>query len=287
MTASSLPFFTPVDGFDTSAFTDGTLVLPCVSVGNVPQLTVDLLIATLPNIKRVGFLSTEDLVPFVGGPEKPGDGGIVTALEVYAQSGDEDRGVYYLQQRSPVLKSRKEHYLSQFVPWVEQMKFKKMLILASLDGSNRASGSSDKHYQLPMPSVVSIPFPDLSGLPAYSHESASSASSSGLEEISSTPSAASQTVTTSTQPILPPLPGSGLLSSLLLRISADRESFQVATGVILSFVIEGDNREDAKQMGNVVDMALDLGIGRAGSGGWREPESWEALVRGSERDRFE
>lgn len=69
-------------------------------VGNVPQLAVDIIISTLPDLKRVGFLNSSDLVPFVGGQER-GEGGIVTALEVYAQ---EDSDVFWIQQRSPVLK---------------------------------------------------------------------------------------------------------------------------------------------------------------------------------------
>lgn len=54
-------------------------------------------------------------------------------------------------------------------------------------------------------------------------------------------------------------------------------------GVVLSFVIEGDNREDAKEVASVVDRVLDLGQTRDGAGGWREPESWDALVREGER----
>jgi hypothetical protein len=53
--------------------------------------------------------------------------------------------------------------------------------------------------------------------------------------------------------------------------------------VVLSFVVEGDNRADAREMAGVVDVVLDLGVGRQGSGGWKEPESWEGLGREAER----
>lgn len=38
---------------------------PCVSVGNVPQLSVDLFINTL-KLSRVGYLEDESLVPVIG-----------------------------------------------------------------------------------------------------------------------------------------------------------------------------------------------------------------------------
>lgn len=50
-----------------------TLILPCVSVGNVPQLTCDLLISTLinideQNIKLIGHINSDGLMP-VAGPD--------------------------------------------------------------------------------------------------------------------------------------------------------------------------------------------------------------------------
>ena len=83
------------------------LVRSPLSYANVPQLCVDLAISSLPAIQRVAFLDPSDLIPFVGGAERPvAEGGIVTPLEVFAQVGDEYPNVFYVQQRSPVLKVR-------------------------------------------------------------------------------------------------------------------------------------------------------------------------------------
>jgi hypothetical protein len=49
---------------------------------------------------------------------------------------------------------------------------------------------------------------------------------------------------------------------------------------VLSFVLEGENRSDALEMAKVVDMVLDLGVERAGAGGWQEPGSWEGFGGG-------
>lgn len=76
------------------------------------QLCVDLAISSLPAIQRVAFLDPSDLIPFVGGAERPLEGGFVTPLEVYTQVGDEYPLVYYVQQRSPVLKVRTSEQFS-------------------------------------------------------------------------------------------------------------------------------------------------------------------------------
>ena len=48
-------------------WSDYTFLFPCVSVGNIGQLAADLLISTIPNIKKAGYLINNRLVqPFVG-----------------------------------------------------------------------------------------------------------------------------------------------------------------------------------------------------------------------------
>ena len=43
-----------------------TFVLTCVSVGNIGQLATDLLISTLPNTKKAGYLISALVQPIVG-----------------------------------------------------------------------------------------------------------------------------------------------------------------------------------------------------------------------------
>ena len=54
-----------------------TLVLPCVSVGNVPQLTIDLLVSSFiqtkyskdaddKDLKLVGYIRSKNVHPFAG-----------------------------------------------------------------------------------------------------------------------------------------------------------------------------------------------------------------------------
>jgi proteasome assembly chaperone 2 len=60
-----------------------TLIFPSVSIGNVPQLAIDLLITTL-KIPLVGYLPSPYLVPCAGTREDPTGttkGGIACPLE--------------------------------------------------------------------------------------------------------------------------------------------------------------------------------------------------------------
>jgi hypothetical protein len=72
------PISSPVPEFKSS-----TLILPSVSIGNVPQLAIDLLVTTL-SIPLVGYLTSPYLVPCAGtreGSSPFGHGGIACALE--------------------------------------------------------------------------------------------------------------------------------------------------------------------------------------------------------------
>jgi len=64
-------------------FKGSTLLIPSVSIGNVPQLTCDLLIATL-KLPLVGYLHSSYIYPAVGTKEGTtvfGRGGIACPLE--------------------------------------------------------------------------------------------------------------------------------------------------------------------------------------------------------------
>lgn len=178
------------------------------------------------------------------------------------------------------------------VPLLDPLAFTRAREARSDQGlSALGPASASKHFHLPLPRVVSIPFPALpTSIPAYS------AKHGDIDTISSAP-LPSSTVTANAsggqgdQPLLPPLPGSGLLSSLLLKLDLAGEPTtenqpSVATGCVLAYSIEGDNRSDAFSMAQVLDRVLDLGVGRAGAGGWREPDSWDALVRGAKQSEW-
>ena len=103
---------------------------PVVSIANVAQLAVDLLIASL-SLRKIGMFDPRDVVPVIGGRED-GEEGITTPLECvcvplllmpYALSSTSDSDTFtvfgregckivLIQQRSPVLVVRVSTFVS-------------------------------------------------------------------------------------------------------------------------------------------------------------------------------
>jgi proteasome assembly chaperone 2 len=151
--------FVPSPGFDARRFKGTTLILPSVSIGNVPQLTTDLLLSTL-KLDRVGCIEDENVVPVLGPADRPHDaatsgstaahvstttttagagtvsvgGGLSLAVEVF-QSKD---GKWTLiQQRSPTVPHRSHHYADNLVQFIQDSEFDQVVLLASADGARR------------------------------------------------------------------------------------------------------------------------------------------------------
>lgn len=110
-------------------FKDFTLIIPSVSVGNVPQLTVDLIIAT-HNLEKVGVLWHPAIVPSVGGDPYGSDAKeVCTAVELYASD------VYkigVLQIRSGIEVKYALHFFKQLKLFILENGFKNVVILSSI-----------------------------------------------------------------------------------------------------------------------------------------------------------
>ena len=80
-----------------------TLVLPAVTVANVGQLAVDLLVSTL-ELPRVGYLEHASVLPCVGNDpyvaSAASHGNVATSMELY---GHASKSLVVMQQRSPVV----------------------------------------------------------------------------------------------------------------------------------------------------------------------------------------
>lgn len=79
-----------------------TLIVPALSIGNVGQLAVDLLISST-RAQRIGFLDDPNVLPCVGndayGPVPQGE--LALPLEAYESAANR---LSFVQQRSPVVK---------------------------------------------------------------------------------------------------------------------------------------------------------------------------------------
>jgi len=116
-------------------FSEHSLVVPALSIGNVGQLATDLLIANF-NFKKVGYLESPYVLPIVGNDacSFKEEGNISINLEVFQHPSAK---VTVVQQRAPIARKRAEDYAKQLVAWVKAAKFKELILLNSTDAVNR------------------------------------------------------------------------------------------------------------------------------------------------------
>ncbi|KAL5485033.1 hypothetical protein ACEPAI_7675 [Sanghuangporus weigelae] len=237
-----------------------TLTVPVVSVGNVSQLAADLLIATL-GLQQLGVFDPTYLIPVVGAPEE--GPGITTPLELFGKEGAD---ILVIQQRSPVLKSRKEAFSASLCEFIQANEIGAVLYLTGVDVTNR----SDAQMMSPIyaltapdsPSLNSSPLSLVSQLPIYKFE----------------PSETTETPARLTSSAIPFVPGGGLTRRLLAL--STQSSKPIPTAAILQFVLEGDNRGDAEFFASIVARILKLDVKQ-----WKQPPSWKVGLFGTPHDQ--
>lgn len=121
--------FVPLQGLTTPSFEGATLVIASVTIGNVPQLAVDLLLASSSSAP-VGRLRAPALLPFAGISE---DGKrVLTAAELYIS----DR-VVILQHHAPPACGRASEHATGVMAWACSARFAEVLILCSANAAGR------------------------------------------------------------------------------------------------------------------------------------------------------
>lgn len=240
-----------------------TLLIPCVSVGNVGQLASDLIISTLW-MYRVGAIDTSAIVPVVGNNPYAATSSqssasstfeLCTALEVFE---NQDRRLVSLQQRAPCVPGRGALLVRQLLEFVTRFRFRQILVLTSSIASERRDDSISGRQQR-----------------YFGGDGFDAASIRRLEEFG----VAS----------LPPdtfLAGCGLAKSLAAGFKASG----VPCVVLLAFVSEGDNARDALQLADSANALLELadltGVDMSGRNRtWRVPDSWK-LMYGARADQI-
>lgn len=122
-----------------------TLVLPLVSTGNVPQLTVDLILHSFnEEFRFVKDLDSKYLHPFVG----PLDHTVITsndsiqktlydgsnklfssALELFT---NQDKSIFIIQQRTPIIQGYLNNFIQEvLIPLIASLKIHRVSILDS------------------------------------------------------------------------------------------------------------------------------------------------------------
>ncbi|XP_033755057.1 proteasome assembly chaperone 2-like isoform X2 [Pecten maximus] len=108
-----------------------------VSVGNVGQLAVDLLISTLW-MERVGHIHHESILPLVGNDpfahEDFLDCKLVTSCDVYESI---EHKVVVIQQRAPFVRGKMGMFRQWLKEWIISKSFTKLVILTSSRSEER------------------------------------------------------------------------------------------------------------------------------------------------------
>lgn len=109
------------------SFSDYTLIIPSVSVGNVGQLTNDLLISVF-NLKLVGTVYHKAIIPAVGPNPYDPTADICVACELYACQKNK---VAILQLRTSIEQKFADEFFEEFKAYISLEKFKQVIILTS------------------------------------------------------------------------------------------------------------------------------------------------------------
>ncbi len=117
----------------SKSFDGSVLLVASVTVGNVPQMAVDLLLTSC-KATHVGRLRAPALLPFVGCDES---GSLVTAAELYRLDSSSERPTYVLQQRSPPSRGRAAEHANALTKWASAVGFVELVVLASANAAGR------------------------------------------------------------------------------------------------------------------------------------------------------
>ncbi|XP_011695690.1 PREDICTED: proteasome assembly chaperone 2-like [Wasmannia auropunctata] len=197
-----------------------TLILPSVAVGNVGQLSVDLLISNL-NLSKIGQIFSASFVPVVGANAyHEHSSELSTAIDIYAGTKEH---VVVIQIRSPYVGGL-AGFFNELAQFVAERKIAKVIILASShDYAKREV--QPQHLKLryvASPGIQSQTgklFDDLNWIPHKSEDVIS-----GEERLQ--------------------IPGGGFARSLFNFLS----DANVPCAILFKFCSEGDNIEDAKAL---------------------------------------
>ncbi|XP_062986622.1 proteasome assembly chaperone 2 isoform X2 [Elgaria multicarinata webbii] len=254
--------FVSCDGCACPDFQGFTLLMPAVSVGNVGQLAVDLVISTL-GMSKVGYFYTDCLVPMIGNNPYATTEENATELcinaEVYAVPSKE---LVVLQIRSPFIKNKYRPFCKTLLSWVKSCGFSKIVLLSSSHAYQRNDqqlhGTSLRYLLSPaVEKTIGNVIERLSGRE--------------LEQIAAFPGVNGDEKVFH-------IPGGGI-TKLLFTESCSKEIPMV---VLLKFCSEGDNIPDAHALADYLNEWLQLTANQSSSSSvkcsrWKIPSSWKLL----------
>ncbi|KAH3764605.1 proteasome assembly chaperone 2 [Pelomyxa schiedti] len=125
-------FFVAAHG-SSSGFSGCPIIVPALTIGNVPQMACDLLIHN-SHANRVGYICSDDVVATCGvdAYTPPSSGVVHTSVELY-ECPRPTGSVFILQQRSPVRQGCGLQYAASLSKWLKDSGFSHVVLLVSID----------------------------------------------------------------------------------------------------------------------------------------------------------
>ncbi|CCG25961.1 20S proteasome assembly protein [Candida orthopsilosis Co 90-125] len=245
----------PYIPFDTSRQPDisgSALIVPSISIGNIPQLTIDLIIHTY-SLTKIGYLDDLYLYPFASPIDyvnSPSELGINHAIEVYHSS---ELNITVVQQRSPIIPTYTPTFIQQvLVPFITTNHFESVLILNSSDAGLVESVNSGDIKLYDTEDLISSNLENLS-------LSTSLFESNDPKDRESERN--SRFVTE--------------LVKAIISYNGENSSKSINIKVLVSYVYEGDNFYDAEKSATKLRETLQLqNQGDGPVDKWIKPVSW-------------
>uniref|UniRef100_A0A8C3X5A7 Proteasome assembly chaperone 2 n=1 Tax=Catagonus wagneri TaxID=51154 RepID=A0A8C3X5A7_9CETA len=239
-----------------------TFLMPAVSVGNVGQLAIDLIISTL-NMCKIGYFYTDCLVPMVGNNPYATAEEDSTELsinaEVYALPS---KKLVALQLRSIFIKYKSKSFCEKLLSWVKSSDCAKVVVL-----------SSSHSYQRNDLQLRSTPFRYLL-TPSIQKSVQNKIQSLNWEEMEKSPCIPE----IDDSEFCVRVPGGGITKTLYDKGC----SKGIPMAVLLKFVSEGDNIPDALGLVEYLNEWLQIIKPRCDDPTesalpWKMPSSWRLL----------
>ncbi|XP_053427868.1 proteasome assembly chaperone 2 isoform X2 [Nycticebus coucang] len=239
-----------------------TLLMPAVSVGNVGQLAIDLIISTL-NMSKIGYFYTDCLVPMVGNnpyaTAEENSTELSINTEVYSLPS---KKLVALQLRSIFIKHKSKSFCEKLLSWVKSSCLAGVIVLSSSHSYHRNDlqlRSSPFRYLL-TPSMQKCAQNKINSLNWEEMEK-----SRCIPEIDDSEFCIR-------------IPGGGITKALYDESS----SKDIPLAVLLKFVSEGDNIPDALGLVEYLNEWLQIikphsDDPTASSLQWKIPSSWRLL----------
>ncbi|XP_061025816.1 proteasome assembly chaperone 2 [Eubalaena glacialis] len=241
-----------------------TLLMPAVSVGNVGQLAIDLIISTL-NMCKIGYFYTDCLVPMVGNnpyaTAEENSTELSINAEVYASPS---KKLVALQLRSIFIKYKSKSFCEKLLSWVKSSNCAKVVVLSSSHSYHR----NDLQLR-------STPFRYLL-TPSVQKSVQNKIQSLNWEEMEKSPCIPE----IDDSEFCVRIPGGGITKTLY----DEGCSKEIPMVILLKFVSEGDNIPDAlglveylNEWLQIIKPCLQCDDPSASALPWKMPSSWRLL----------